>query len=236
VVYRGIDAAFVDSTLDRVVVDEVIDGMPVREFRSFKGQRHYSGWYFSTTMQRLIAYESRLELTRLLVADFDHKIVGIAGQPFQLAGRDGDRIRRHVPDVLLLDADGGVTVVDVKPQHRLSDPKVQALHAWTRKVVALRGWGFEEWSGCGGRRLENIRFLAGYRRAWLVRRDLASAVEKVVGAASTIGEVEWRLRTKPKIVIRPLILNLLWSGFLVTDLDARLGRQSPLVRGSVVDG
>jgi hypothetical protein len=38
----------------------------------------------------------------------------IAATKTALAGPDQERVRRHVPDLLLVDRDGGVTVVDVK--------------------------------------------------------------------------------------------------------------------------
>ncbi|MDT3440880.1 MULTISPECIES: hypothetical protein [unclassified Pseudofrankia] len=41
--YRTDDGAVVDTTLDRLTVDEVAGGLQVREFRWRKGQRHYSG-------------------------------------------------------------------------------------------------------------------------------------------------------------------------------------------------
>jgi hypothetical protein len=94
------------TTLDRVVADALVAGLPVREFRWHKGQRHYSGWYWAATIGRLLAHESRLELARIMLADFAAEVVGIATQPFRLVGEDGGRIRRHVPDILLLDADG----------------------------------------------------------------------------------------------------------------------------------
>ncbi len=48
-----------------------------------------------------------------MLADFDPSATGIAAQSFLLAGADGTRTRRHVPDLLLVSADGAVTVVDV---------------------------------------------------------------------------------------------------------------------------
>ena len=68
------------------MVDDLVTGLPVREFRWYKGRRHYSGWYWSSTMGRLVAYESRLELVRVMLADQDRDVVAIAAQPFQLAG------------------------------------------------------------------------------------------------------------------------------------------------------
>jgi hypothetical protein len=87
--YRSSCGAVVSSSLDRVAVEEVAGGMPVREFRWYKGRRHYSGWYWSVTTRRMVAYESRLELARIMLADFDPSVVSIAAQPFQLSGPDG---------------------------------------------------------------------------------------------------------------------------------------------------
>jgi hypothetical protein len=60
----------------------------------------------------------------------------------QLLGADGDRRRRQVPDLLLVHADGSVTVVDVKSPHKRQDLEVRALMDWTRHAVGLRGWAF----------------------------------------------------------------------------------------------
>jgi hypothetical protein len=48
--------------------------VPWRTFRWYKGQRHYSGAFWSATMQDHVIYESRLELARLIFADFDRSV------------------------------------------------------------------------------------------------------------------------------------------------------------------
>jgi hypothetical protein len=141
--YRRADGKFADTTLERVVVDDLVAGLPVREFRWYKGRRHYSGWYRSSTMGRLVAYESRLELARVMLADQDRDVVAIAAQPFQLTGPDEGRVRRHVPDFLLVSRAGAVTVVDVKAADKLAEPSVREAFAWTRELAGWRGWGFE---------------------------------------------------------------------------------------------
>lgn len=83
----------------------------MREFRSYRGRRHYSGWYWSATTGGHVVYESRLELARILLADQDSGVVAIAAQPFRIEGIDGAGTRAHVPDLLLGHVDGGVTVV-----------------------------------------------------------------------------------------------------------------------------
>jgi hypothetical protein len=52
--YRRDSGEFADAALDRVAVGDVIAGLLVREFRSYKGLEHYSGWYWSSTLARLV--------------------------------------------------------------------------------------------------------------------------------------------------------------------------------------
>ncbi len=67
VTYRAGHRAAIDTRLDRVAAGDVLAGLPVREFRWYKGRRHYSGWYWAATSSRLVAHESRLELARTTV-------------------------------------------------------------------------------------------------------------------------------------------------------------------------
>jgi hypothetical protein len=113
-----------------------------------------------------VIYESRLELTRLY-ADFDCGTEAVLAQPFLLSARvDGKR--RHVPDFLVLRRGRVPLVVDVKPRHLLARPKVAFSLGWAREAVESRGWEFEVWSEPPEAELANVRFLAGYWRAWLL--------------------------------------------------------------------
>jgi len=209
------------------LADALVAGLPVREFRWHKGQQHYSGWYWAATMGRLLAYESRLELARIMLADFAAEVVGIATQPFRLVGEDGGRTRRHVPDILLVDADGGVTVVDVKAPDRLADPEVQAVFAWTRAAVAQRGWAFQAWAGAPKTLLDNVRFLAGYRRRTVAEAGLLPAVLEVAGEQATLGGIERALADRhPALLVRPAMLHLVWCGALQVELERPLSLQT----------
>lgn len=77
--YRSASDQTIDTTLDQAELAELAGSLPVREFRWYKGQRHYSGWYWSSTTNGLVAYESRLELARIMLADFDPSVTAIAG-------------------------------------------------------------------------------------------------------------------------------------------------------------
>ncbi|MBW8736241.1 MAG: TnsA-like heteromeric transposase endonuclease subunit [Streptomyces turgidiscabies] len=218
--YRRGNGVFVDTSLDRVSVDDVLAGLPVREMRWFAGRECYSGWYWSATTGGHVVYESRLELARILLADHDSSVVAIAAQPFWLGWFDGSRTCRHVPDLLLGRADGSVTVVDVKALHRLGDPKVVRQFAWTERLCVGRGWDFEVWSEADRVLLENVRFLAGYRREALVDRGLAERVLEAVRGPVAVAHLERSLvGVGEPAVLRPAILHLLWSSRLAADLS-----------------
>lgn len=75
-------------------------------------------------------YESRLELARLLYADFDRDVTEILAQPFLLRAEVDGALRRHIPDYLLATGKGPL-VVDVKPRHRVVRPE----HGIPRSVL-----------------------------------------------------------------------------------------------------
>jgi hypothetical protein len=182
-------------------------------------------------MRAHVIYESRLELARLLLADFDPAIEIIVAQPFQLGARIDGRTWRHVPDLLLRDRWGATTVVDVKPVELLSVPAVGRTLAWVGEFVKARGWQFEVWSGCDGLLLANVRFLGGYRRSWMFRKELLNEVLAAVGDGDTIAAVERCLATHLCArTVRPALLHLLWRGEITADLRQPLGGMTTLGR------
>jgi hypothetical protein len=73
-------AAFCDMPLAAL-----LDVAPWRTFVWYKGQKHFSGSYWSATEHGHVVYESLHELPYLLLADFDQSVERIVAQPFQLA-------------------------------------------------------------------------------------------------------------------------------------------------------
>ncbi|MFH9658165.1 TnsA-like heteromeric transposase endonuclease subunit [Streptomyces sp. NPDC017248] len=121
-------------------------------------------------------------------------------------------------------------VVDVKPLHRLFKPEVALTFDWTREAVESRGWKYEVWSEPPAVELENIRFLAGYRRDWLFS---AEALEELWDAdldGLLLGQATRCLPNHPEPHVRAAIHHLLWTQALVTDLDRPLGPSHVLRR------
>jgi hypothetical protein len=194
---------------------------PWRTFRWYHGQRHYSGFYWSCTEQDLVIYESRLELARLLLADFDRSVRRIVAQPFLLEAEIEGRLRRHVPDYLLL-LDGGPVVVDVKPAVRLSKPEVVFTFDWTRAVVESRGWRYEVATEPAAAELENVRFLAGYRRDAVFNSVLVEELRSLDLTGWSLAEAFACLPDRPAPIVRAAVLHLLWKQHWTVDLTETL--------------
>jgi hypothetical protein len=201
--------------------DELAQAVPWRTFRWYLGQRHYSGSYWAATEQAHVIYESRLELARLLYADFDRDVVRIVAQPFLMTAVVDDTVRRHVPDFLLLTAAGPI-VVDVKPARKLDRPEVAFTFAWTKSVVEARGWSYQVWSEPPRVELENVRFLAGYRRSWLVNQEAVRALEDALPDGATLGQAFAAVPQYDEAIVRASAFHLIWSGRWATDLHQPL--------------
>jgi hypothetical protein len=231
--YRAATGSVHEADLAGVDFRELTEGCPWRTFRWHRGQAHYSGWYWSSTIGDHVVYESRLELARLLLADFDPEVVGIAAQPFRVEARVRGRDRAHIPDFLLLGGDGSVGVVNVKPAEQLARPKVAMALAWASELFASRGWRHELWSGETPTLLGNVRFLAGFRDPRRIDCDALSAARAQTAAGGIFGEAEDRLAAQwPRWLGRPALLHLLWRCELRTDLAVPLSRESVLERAA----
>ncbi|HJQ45765.1 MAG TPA: TnsA-like heteromeric transposase endonuclease subunit [Amycolatopsis sp.] len=207
--------------------------VPWRSFRSHRGQRHYSGVYWSATTGGHVEYESRLELARLLFADMDPAVSWIVAQPFRMVAEIDGKQRSHVPDYLLSTVDGSFVVVDVKPVRRLDDPAVRFTFEWAQQMVTDCSWGFEVFSEPDPVLLGNVRFLAGYRRSWLFDPEFVATVNDAVVDGMSVGEAERALASlyDPRIT-RPVLMHLLWSSRLRTDLTTPLSSMHVLERVS----
>jgi hypothetical protein len=109
---------------------------PVRSFPSYRGQRNFPGWWWSSTMDCHVGYESWLERDRVMMLDFDPKVTAFASQPFWLHWPAGAGVRRHLPDYFARQTDGVGVVIDVRADDRVetSDAVAVALSApavWT---------------------------------------------------------------------------------------------------------
>ena len=158
------DGEVVTTSLRQLDLERAATALPVRRLKSHARQHHYSGRFWSATTGGHVPYESRLELDRLWLADFEPGVRWIAAQPMWFIGSDEGVTRRHAPDLLLADKHGSVTVVDVKPAQFVKQPQVQAVFRWTARLCRAKGIRYEVWSGAEPVVLANIRAFAVARR------------------------------------------------------------------------
>ncbi|GAB5028274.1 TnsA-like heteromeric transposase endonuclease subunit [Mycobacterium avium subsp. hominissuis] len=218
---------------EKVSAAALFDAAPWRTFRWYFGQRHYSGTYWSATLRDHVIYESRLELANLLLADFDPEVLHIVAQPFLMCAEVDGQVRKHIPDYLW-DSDSGPVVVDVVRAERMSQPKVELLCIWTRQVVESLGWSYRVVHEPPRIRLSNLRFLAGYRRDWLIKQSILDEVRRSPGlfAGMSIADAEQTVRGHPQQLVRPALMHLLWRHEYRADLDAPL-RPSTVLEASL---
>jgi len=212
-------------------VDELATAAPWRTFRWHRGQKHYSGTYWSSTVGGHVIYESRLELARLMFADFDSRVQHIVAQPFLLRCSVARKPRKHIPDYLLI-TDTGPVVVDVKPARRLADPKVSSTFEWTREIVEARGWRYQVATEPIAVELETIRFLAGYRRDRLFPPQLLGQLRESNLDDSSLEDAFNCLPAEPTDQVKSAVLHLLWRQELSIDLSMPLNGRTQLRRSA----
>jgi hypothetical protein len=54
----------------------------------------------------------------------------------------------------------------------MTNPRIFWLCAWTKAVVEPTAWSYLVVNEPAARHMANVRFLAGYRREWLVDQDV----------------------------------------------------------------
>lgn len=201
--------------------------IPWRTFRWYLGQQHYSGSYWSTTESKHVIYESRLELSRLLMADFDPRVKTIRAQPFLMRALVGGKVRRHIPDYLLIPESGPPIVVDVKPRERLESVGVAETLEWVSSIIESIGWRFEVAIEQPGIEIQNVRFLAGFRRTAGISQECLDDLRNSDLDGLAFREA-LRKTSAPEPIARAALLHLLWTHELTTDLSRVLSSTSVL--------
>lgn len=225
---RDETGALVDRPLIDLTPDVLSQALPYRTFRWYRGQRHYSGSYWSSTNCAHVIYESRLELARLLLADFDTSVTKIVAQPFLLRALVDGKVRRHIPDYCLLTRDAPI-VIDVKPSQRMAKPIVRATFAWTRELMESIGWRFEVANEMPEALLANVRFLSGFRRTEGISQPCLADLRALDIDGIEFRDVK-RMLPHPEPLVRAAILHLLWKQEVVADLTDVLDSKTVLRR------
>lgn len=217
-----------DRVCSEVRFDEVL---PVRSFPSHRGQRNFSGLYWSATSGRHVGFESWLERDTAMLLDFDPAVAGFASQPFWLYWHDGRRERKHAPDWFArLDSGAGV-VIDCRPVGRIGPRDQEAFEATARACAAV-GWRFQLVSEVERVQALNLRWLAGYRHP-RHRGDPAAADHVLEVFTEPLPLWEGARAVGEPLGVLPVLYHLLWTGELGCDLTLPLSEHRSVHRQGV---
>ena len=198
---------------------------PIRKPGSGAKSRHIPVRAFCMTTRAHITLESGLEHDLLRILDRDRRTVWIAAQPCRLEWTD-DEVGSvtHVPDLLSIDAEGRVTLWDVKPDHAVAGGEFVALADATAAASAEVGWTHEVFTGMSDVRRHNLMWLHGYRHRpeWADRWE--DQLLERAASSSTLGDLLRESREQAAVV-----WHLIWNGRLLVDLTTRLGPYSEVV-------
>jgi hypothetical protein len=203
------------------------EAQPARSFPSFRGQRNFPGWWWSSTMSGHVGYESWLERDHVMLLDFDPQIVALASQPFWLRWIREDRVRRHLPDYFVRRADGTGVVVDVRADDRIEPTDAEAFDA-TAAACAEMGWEFRRVGTLDPVFAANLRWLSRYRHPRCGRReDIAVRLLEVFAEPTPL--FAGAEQVGDRIMVLPVLYHLLWRRALSVDLHAGLLDASSVV-------
>jgi hypothetical protein len=190
------------------------DVVSLRRPQPYIGQRHFSGWYWSTRTAQHVWFESFKERDFLLHADFDPSIEMIISQPFHLRWPDEESpMGGHIPDYLVVHREGLIEAVSVKPAERAGSARAQ--HDRSTSVLAAAGLKAVLWTGTCTARSRNLEFLVQFLQPW-------SALDQLVARHAGAFREPFSLRWLYQQNSRELVVAC-WhgvaTGALSCDLD-----------------
>jgi len=185
---RAVEAHLSDPVSGRRVVPvgdlsqlDVLESGPIRQPAEFHGQRNHPGTFWSHVEQAHLDYESRHELSRLLLADYDPNTRAVRTQPLTFAGRR-DCGMPVTPDILLSTVHG-TRLIEVKTTKGLRDPRTRLKLRASRALADYLGWSYEVFLAIEPQLLRNLQFLHDYQDA---SRISPSALDSVLAAADRL--------------------------------------------------
>lgn len=202
---------------------------PVRVIPHYRGQTNTPGYYWSTTNQRHVAYESMLERQWMQILDFDQSVGAFASQPIKLSHPAyGATPWQHVPDLFVRRADGSGRFIDVRFEGLL-DEKMLAKFEHTHELLAETPFDYVVLCTPTRVWMENIDWLSAYRRELSDPAQIADILASVTGPISIADLCEQQPRSTKRL---PAILHLIWAHQLQVALEERLRPNSIVSPGT----
>jgi hypothetical protein len=218
----------VRAGLDRLRRVDLGSCLPVRSFPSYKGQRNYPGWFWSSKMGRHVGFESWVERGHLVALDFAAEVTAIVSQPFWLCWRTpAGRPAWHAPDFFARLAGGGALVIDSRPRDLAGDDDRQAFAA-TRRACEMLGWTYAVCGEMDPVVAANQRWIAGYRHPRC--GDPATEARLLEAFGPGLPLMEGAEAAGDPLATLPVLFHLMWRWELAADLSLVLSHRTVVWR------
>lgn len=187
--------------------------------------RRFRGYFPSTKLGRMVAWESLLERDAILLLEFSPGVSSYQEQPTLMQYADGTRIRDYYPDFELELTSGKRIHVEVKTAYQLSKPEIAAKYTAISEHYARLRHGYRivtEAEICREPLQTNLRTLA-----YLVGRKgrtLPSFQELI----DRFGSMATPFRTFDAELGKDTTLRLIACGWLECDLNLPLTGDTPV--------
>lgn len=112
--------------------------MRVRRVVTRRG-RHIRGYFPSTKMKRMVAWESLLERDALLLLELSPGVVAYQEQPEELAYWDEEAMRAYIPDLWASLHDERALLIEIKPSSELTRPQVKVKYRQIAEQLLAQG-------------------------------------------------------------------------------------------------
>ncbi|MHB1401831.1 MAG: TnsA endonuclease N-terminal domain-containing protein [Thiobacillus sp.] len=187
--------------------------------------RRFRGYFPSSKLGRMVAWESLLERDAILLIEFSPGVLSYQEQPALVQYADGTRVRDYYPDFELELANGKRIHVEVKSSHQLAKPEFKAKYTAIAEHYARIRMDYRivtEAEICREPLQTNLRLLAYLVGRKGLRLPGARELSEEFGSDAVPFEV---LET---VLGRATTLRLLASGRLECDLDLPLTGDTPV--------
>jgi hypothetical protein len=199
--------------VDRILEQAIWQSSPARlaDLRSFTVRRPLPKWasvktgvFWSEKLNRLVQFDSTLELLILRQLDTDPRIVDYQEQPMRVPYELDGEASSWVPDIIALTVEGAI-VIEAKPLDRLGDFSNWVKWSALARYCEQHGFGF--WIGSPERSLvEHLQLKPDPEKQELVLAELESgavtgdnyvALQRLVGyeqlgLIATAGVLAWQ--------------------------------------------
>ncbi len=184
-------------------------------------------------MRSLVWYESLNERNYMYLLEIDPDVVSYKTQPFKISYILDDKVRRYTPD-FLVQRQSKQQIVEIKPATWLDDEKNVKKFPVIASTLKSRGWEFamitDEMMSRGSL-LNNVKLLYRYANILLTLQHLIIChqyfyLKSAITLATAIKDLQ------PQGIDKPILLKLIFGGFLKTDLLVKLKDNSPIYLSS----